>query len=68
MLLGEHKGDRLIAPIGKIVIGEPPTKLVALALGSCVGTIIYDPILKVAALAHVALPSVATFKRKKNPT
>lgn len=52
------------ARIGEIVIGKGFDQLVAIALGSCVAVIIYDPKVKVAALAHVALPG-GLFNREK---
>ena len=50
------------AHIGEIVAGLPDRKgregdiLSIRGLGSCVGVVIYDPVGKVAALSHVALP------------
>ncbi len=46
----------LTAKIGEIQVGKSPMKLQALALGSCVGVVLYDKINKVGALAHVLLP------------
>ncbi len=57
------------ARIGIIIVGKTPDTLSALALGSCVGTVIYDPKINIASLAHVALPSDLYGKkasRKKN--
>ncbi|MCY3413489.1 MAG: chemotaxis protein CheD [Candidatus Heimdallarchaeota archaeon] len=46
------------AGIGEIVYGKPPDILSALALGSCIGVVIYDPLIKVASLGHVSLPLI----------
>ncbi|MCY3413644.1 MAG: chemotaxis protein CheD [Candidatus Heimdallarchaeota archaeon] len=42
--------------IGDIIFASAPDKLEALALGSCIGLIIYDPVLKLGAMAHILLP------------
>ncbi|MHA2252853.1 MAG: chemotaxis protein CheD [Candidatus Kariarchaeaceae archaeon] len=55
------------ARIGEVVSGKPPDILVALALGSCVGVIIYDPKNKAATLAHVALPEQLFSRKTQNP-
>ncbi len=36
--------------------------LVTYALGSCVGICLYDPVMKIAGLAHIMLPSIKDFK------
>lgn len=40
--------------------------LQAVALGSCVAVVLYDPIIKVAGMAHVALPDYRGPQRVKN--
>ncbi|MCE7734069.1 MAG: chemotaxis protein CheD [Candidatus Heimdallarchaeota archaeon] len=52
------------ARIGEIIKGKEFDQLVAIALGSCIGIVIYDPKIKVATLAHVALPG-QLFKTQK---
>jgi len=42
--------------IGEICVSYSPDVLVALALGSCVGVAIYDPVRRMGGLAHVMLP------------
>lgn len=44
------------ARIGETIVGDENDMLVAIALGSCIGVVIFDTKIKVAALAHVALP------------
>lgn len=43
-----------------------PGILTTLGLGSCVGICIYDPITKVAGMAHIMLPSSKTIKNNAN--
>lgn len=57
----------LTAKIGEIQIGKPPSKLQALALGSCVGVVLYDRTTRIAALAHVLLPTEMNNDGKANP-
>ena len=35
---------------------KPPDVITTLGLGSCVGIVLYDPIMKIAGLVHVMLP------------
>ncbi len=57
----------LTAKIGEIQIARAPAKLQALALGSCVGVILYDKTAKIAALAHVLLPTEMNNEQDSNP-
>ncbi|PAB61247.1 chemotaxis protein CheD [Anaeromicrobium sediminis] len=41
--------------------------LTTLGLGSCIGITLYDPISKVAGLAHIMLPSSKSIKNNSNP-
>jgi chemotaxis protein CheD len=51
-------GPMLVAGIGEMVVTrDPSTLLVAYGLGSCVALSLWDPITKLAALAHFMLPS-----------
>ncbi len=45
---------------------EHPCVLTTLGLGSCVGIALYDPIKKVAGLAHIMLPSSQQARNKSN--
>ena len=54
------------ARIGEIITGKGFDKLAAIALGSCVAVVIYDPKVKIAALAHVALPGELFNSNKTN--
>ncbi|RMG23668.1 MAG: chemotaxis protein CheD [Methanobacteriota archaeon] len=57
----------LTAKIGEIQIARAPAKLQALALGSCVGVVLYDKNTKIAALAHVLLPTEMNSDQGANP-
>ncbi|MGH7560140.1 MAG: chemotaxis protein CheD [Gemmatimonadales bacterium] len=48
---------RLFVGISELEVARAPATLSALALGSCVGVILHDPVAKVGGLAHVLLPS-----------
>jgi chemotaxis protein CheD len=41
--------------------------LVALGLGSCIGLCLYDPVAKVAGMAHVVLPDSSSARRQEPP-
>lgn len=48
--------EELNVGIAELKIGKGPTVLVCPALGSCVAIILYEPNLRIGALAHVMLP------------
>lgn len=54
------------ARIGEIITGKDSDQLVAIALGSCVAIVLYDPKVKIAGLAHVALPGELFHTQKSN--
>ncbi len=43
--------------IADMKIVRAPGELITYALGSCVGIVLYDPVLKLAALIHIMLPN-----------
>lgn len=47
----------IIVGISDLNIVKAPDVLVTYALGSCVGICLYDPVVKVAGLSHIMLPS-----------
>jgi len=48
----------LLVGLGEVKISQDPAEvLTCLGLGSCVGVGMYDPVAKVAGLAHIVLPS-----------
>ena len=51
------------------ISNNPEETLVTYSLGSCIGVVIYDPIVKVGGLLHYMLPdsTIDVAKAKKNP-
>lgn len=47
-------------------VAEFPDGLTTLGLGSCVGICLYDPISKVAGMAHIMLPSSKAIRKNEN--
>lgn len=47
-------------------ICSSPDAITTLGLGSCVGIILYDPILKIAGLAHIMLPDSTQIRSNEN--
>lgn len=47
-------------------IAEPPDKLMTLGLGSCIGIVLYDSVVKVGGLAHIMLPDSTQIKNNSN--
>lgn len=43
--------------IGEQKIAQAPDKVTTLGLGSCVGLVLYDPIVKVGGMVHIMLPA-----------
>lgn len=40
-------------------ITKAPNKLVTLGLGSCIGLVLFDPVIKIAGMVHIMLPSAS---------
>ena len=60
-------------PAGMIVVGmadlnvtKAPGVLTTLGLGSCIGIALYDPIAKIAGLAHIMLPDSKAIQNNSN--
>jgi chemotaxis protein CheD len=58
--------DILKVGIAELKVAKPPKKLASAGLGSCVGVCLYDPVAKVAGLAHVMLPDSKQAKSTDN--
>jgi len=56
---------RIVVRVSELVVTEAPATLVAIALGSCVGIALHDPVVKIGGLAHVLLPSQAMSRIKE---
>lgn len=39
-----------------LIVVSAPAKLITLGLGSCIGLVLFDPVAKVAGMAHIMLP------------
>lgn len=50
-------GPRIVVRVSELIVTDAPATLVAVALGSCVGVALHDPVTKIGGLAHVLLPS-----------
>ena len=58
----------LMVGLGEIKVTKEPSEiLTCLGLGSCIGICAYDPIAKVAGMAHIVLPSSAGVTGKVSP-
>lgn len=49
-------GQLIVVGISDFKIAKAPDALITYALGSCVGTCLYDPLLHIGGLSHVLLP------------
>lgn len=58
--------ELIIVGISDMKIAKTPDVLITYALGSCVGTCLYDPVAKIAGLSHVLLPEAAICKNDSN--
>lgn len=52
--------------MAEMAVARNPTILAAHSLGSCVGVILYDPLMKIGGLAHIMMPDIDQAKAKKN--
>lgn len=44
-------------------IAHAPSKIMTVGLGSCIGTIVYDPVTKIGGLSHIMLPDSTPFEK-----
>lgn len=51
--------------IGDYKVANSPHSLITVALGSCVGIALYDPVSKVGGLSHIMLPDSTAFRGEK---
>lgn len=58
--------DLIVVGISDLKIAKAPNVLITYALGSCVGTCLYDPVIRLAGLSHVLLPEAAICKNDSN--
>lgn len=62
--------DRVVGVADMKISSSPDERLVTYALGSCLGLAVYDPVVRVAGLLHVMLPTGAIDpdKMEQNPS
>lgn len=58
--------ELIVIGISDFKIAKPPDLLITYALGSCVGTCLYDSALRLAGLSHILLPEAAICKNDTN--
>ena len=62
----ENKRNMTMVGMADMKLVKDPGALTTLGLGSCVGIALYDPVVKIAALAHCMLPEAAQFQNNSN--
>ena len=60
------RGDMIVVGMADLNAVRSPGALTTLGLGSCVGIALYDPINKVAGLAHIMLPDSTQIQNNGN--
>ncbi|MBQ7560684.1 MAG: chemotaxis protein CheD [Synergistaceae bacterium] len=46
----------IVLGMADLYVARAPIKLVTLGLGSCIGLVVFDPLAKIAGMAHIMLP------------
>jgi chemotaxis protein CheD len=59
-------GNTIIVGMADLNVTKAPGVLTTLGLGSCVGIALYDPMVKVAGLAHIMLPDSKLIQNNSN--
>ncbi|MCI8409220.1 MAG: chemotaxis protein CheD [Lachnospiraceae bacterium] len=59
-------GNMIRVGMADLNICSSPDAITTLGLGSCVGIILYDPLLKIAGLAHIMLPDSTQIRSNEN--
>ncbi len=57
MISTSETGPMIKVGMAQYRVATPPAKMMTLALGSCLGLVLYDPVSRVGGLAHVMHPS-----------
>ena len=60
------RADMIVVGMADLNVTKSPGSLTTLGLGSCVGIALYDPINKIAGLAHVMLPDSTQMQNNSN--
>lgn len=58
-----HNTNETRVGISDYKISTAPYKIMTVGLGSCIGTIVYDPVSKVGGLSHIMLPDSKPFEK-----
>ena len=48
--------NSIVLGMADLLVMKAPVKLITLGLGSCIGLVVFDPLAKVAGMAHIMLP------------
>ncbi|MBD5089710.1 MAG: chemotaxis protein CheD [Clostridiales bacterium] len=59
-------GNMIKVGMADLNICSSPDAITTLGLGSCVGIVLYDPVLKIAGLAHIMLPDSTQIRSNEN--
>lgn len=59
-------GQMIKVGMADLNICHSPNSLTTLGLGSCVGIVLYDPVVKIAGLAHIMLPDSTKIRNNEN--
>ncbi len=60
------QGQVIKVGMADLNIAKNPDTLITLGLGSCVGVVLYDPILKIGGMSHFMLPDSTQIKNNSN--
>lgn len=64
--MGMGKGNIIKVGMADLNICKAPDMITTLALGSCIGIALYDPIAKIGGLAHIMLPDSTQIRNNSN--
>ena len=64
--MGVNRAPRIMVGMADMNLTKDPGMLTTLGLGSCVGIALYDPVTKVAGLAHCMLPDSTQIQNNSN--
>ncbi len=61
-----NEGKTIKVGMADLNIAKSPDKLMTLGLGSCIGIVLYDSVVKVGGMAHIMLPDSTQIKNNAN--
>lgn len=61
-----NQGQAIKVGMADLNIAKTPDTLITLGLGSCIGIVLYDPIMKIGGMAHIMLPDSTQIKNNSN--